>query len=692
MAGNTSLQLLNLSEDQQRAIITYATMAQSLLINQYSIRTHLEEIDRAYMRETDFSEAQVRARRANRSGDAKKFQNVTVPIIMPQVEAALGYFANVFCTGYPIFGVASDPTMEDAALQMETVIAENAITAGWVKELLMFFRDGLKYNLHGIECQWAQETVYGVETDEKNPGGTKVKTSLWQGNKLRRMDMYNSFFDPRVHPSEVHKKGEFAGYIEVMSRVQMKKFFNDQFGKINPDLVKKALESAPAAQNTTSAAPFNYFLPLINPYPLMDRGNIQVFDWLAWAHNIDPKNTGIRYTNVYQVATMYGRILPADFDLKVPERNTPQVWKFIIVNGQVVVYAERQPNAHNYIPIFFGQPIEDGLDFQTKSFATNVRDFQDLASAMWNGFIASKRRLIGDRVLYDPLRVREKDINSDNPAAKIPVRPSAYGKNVGEAVYQFPYRDEQVDSFVRASDAISKFADLVSGQNPAARGQFVKGNKTVHEYEDIMGHGNDRNQVMAMFTEGQVLTPLKEVIKLNVLQFQKDAVLFNRDKNTEVKIDPVQLRQEAVHFKVSDGLLPIDKEMSGDEWQVAMQQIGSSPALGSGYDLPRMFTYLMKMRGADLTPFEKSQIQVQFEQQQSQWASLVQEAIKVMGKNTDPAQLGKLLDALKQILQLQPQMPPALQQQMQQQQTGGTQQQQPSATQQALESTQGSGS
>lgn len=682
-------QLTNLTEEQNRAILTYSTTAQQLMVNQYSIRTHLEEIDRAYMRETDYTEAHIRARRANRSGNSRKFQDITVPIVMPQVEAALGYMANVFCTGYPVFGVASDPTQEDAALQMETIIAENAVTAGWVRELLMFFRDGLKYNLHGIECTWGQQTVYGIETDVKYANSAKVKTSLWQGNVLRRLDLYNSYFDPRVHPSEVCKKGEFAGYIEMMSRVQMKKFFNDQFGKISPDVVKRALESSPPATNTSAAAPFNYFIPLINPYPLMDRGNIQVFDWMAWANNITTKNEGIRYTNIYQVTTHYGRIIPADFGLAVPERNTPQVWKFIIVNGSVVAYAERQPNAHNLIPIFFGQPIEDGLDFQTKSFATNVRDFQDLASAMWNGFIASKRRLVGDRVLYDPLRVREKDINSDNPAAKIPVRPSAYGKNVGEAVYQFPYRDEQVNSFIQGSDAIVKFSDIVNGQNPAERGQFVKGNKTKHEYEDIMGHGNDRNQVMALFTENQVFVPLKEVIKLNILQFQKDATLFNRDKNTEVTIDPVALRKQAVHFKVSDGMMPTDKEMNGDEWMTAMQQIGSSSQIGAGYDLPGMFTYLMKMRGADLSPFAKSQLQLQFEQQSAQWSQIVQEALKILGKNTDPSKLGEMLKALQGILQLQPQMPPELQQEMQQKQTGSAQ---PSSTGAALESTQGSGS
>jgi len=33
--------------------------------------------------------------------------------------------------------------------------------------------------------------------------------------------------------------------------------------------------------------------------------------------------------------------LPNDFGMMVPEENTPQVWKFVIINNQVVLYAER---------------------------------------------------------------------------------------------------------------------------------------------------------------------------------------------------------------------------------------------------------------------------------------------------------------------------------------------------------------
>lgn len=670
---------INVNPVQEKKILVYALAAHNLLTNQFSLRSALEDIDRNYMREADYTEAQLRAKLANRIGNKTKIQDLTVPIMMPQVRAATAYYMNVFLTGYPIFGVASDPSNEDAAMQVETILAENSITAGWARQLMLFFQDGLKYNLHGVETTWEQKKVGQVITDAASPNGAKATEALWQGNVIRRMDLYNTFFDPRVHPADIHTQGEYAGYIEMYSRTRMKSFINDLFGKVPVSTAIRAFESSPSSVNQGSSmgTPFSYYQPIINPFPIMTRQNQQTFDWMAWAAGDLGTRKGIRYTNVYEVMKLYARIIPDDFGFDIPSKNTPQVFKFTIVNGSVLLMAERQTNAHNFIPIIFGQPLEDGLDYQTKSFATNVRDMQDIGSALWNGFIASKRRLVGDRVLYDPLRVRQKDINNTDPAAKIPVRPSAYGKPVGESVYQFPFRDEQTNSLVQGAEAVVKFADKINGQNPASQGQFVKGNKTRHEYDDVMGHGNAGSQSMALMTEHQVFTTVKQIILLNVLQYQPETTVFNQSKQKNVDIKPVDLRKTAVHFKVSDGMLPTDKEMSTDEYQTTMQAAVQSPTLAKGLDIGAMFVYMMKMRGADLSPFQKSQEQQNFETQVEAWQNAAAQFAK-SGMSSE--EIAKALGPMPQpSAQLQAEM------QQKQQNSGAN----PSATGKALEATQG---
>lgn len=662
--------LVPINADQEKGIIGSVTAWQNSIYTFFSLRSEMENIDRIYMREKDWTDAQVKARIANRRGDASKIQNVTVPIVMPQVNSALNYFNNVFLTGYPLFPVTADPVNEDAALQMETIIQENATTQGWAQQLSMFFRDGLKYNLHAIECDWNKRTNWTVETDLSKANNAGAKKVLWQGNVLKRMDLYNTFWDPRVHPCDMHTDGEFVGYTEIYSRVRFKAYMNSLYNVAAPAKVIAALNSQPiqGAIGASVSSPFGYYIPSVNPFPFYNK--TASLDWMNWATNTPSNKMGVNYKNAYSVTKVYARIIPADFDLNVPEKNTPQVWRFIIINGAVVLTAERLTNIHNFLPIFFGQPINDGLDYQTKSFAQNVEDMQEIASALWNGIIASKRRLVGDRVLYDPSRVSEKAINSTNPAAKIPVRASAMGKPLAEAVYQFPFRDEQVDSLGAASTAVVQMANLINGQNPAQQGQFVKGNKTRHEYDDVMGHGNALNQMLAISVETQILTPMKEVIKLNVLQYQQAGSIFNTGRGVSVDIKPEDLRKVAVHFKISDGLIPSDKVTGDDLLGVVVQQIGSSPQLAAGFNLPEMFSYLMKTQGLDLTPFQKSPLQLQYEQAMGAWQQAAAEASKSGAAFSTP----------------QPQPSPQLQQEMQaKQNSGGIT---PSATGAALESTQ----
>jgi hypothetical protein len=309
----------------------------------------------------------------------------------------------------------------------------------------------------------------------------------------------------------------------------------------------------------------------------------------------------------------------------------------------------------------FGQPLEDGLSYQTKSLATNVVPIQELSSAMMNSVIAARRRAISDRGLYDPSRVGEAQINSDNPSAKIPVRPAAYGKPLSEAYYPIPFRDDQSSIIMQEMGTVIKLAELISGQNPARQGQFVKGNKTQTEYSDVMNHSNGRDQNTSILYEAQVFTPLKELLKLNILQYQGPTSVYYQDKQTQVEIDPVALRQAIIEFKISDGLTPTSKLINADAFQTSLQVIGSSAQISAGYNIGPMFSYLMKTQGAHLSDFEKSNEQVAYEQASQQWMQMAQLALsKGQAWNNPqptPEQFGYLQEGqLKQVNE----KPPAL--------------------------------
>lgn len=590
----------------------------------WAIRDQMAYIDRQYQRELDYSLEQSRARAANRYGDKSRFQNITIPIVLPQVEGSVTYQASVFLTGTPLFGVISDPQYEDEAQQMEAIIDSQATYGGWIRELTMFFRDGAKYNLSALEVDWCKEVTYAPETDPTIKSGKasgKLTQTIWEGNKVKRWDMYNTFFDTRVTPGNMYRDGEFIGNTEIMSRIKLKKFMSE-LPNGRASNFKAALESPTGAINvgdSTTALP-NFYIPQINPNSILNPLLGEGMNWLAWSELAGSKDSSnINYRNLYEVTTLYARIIPSDFGISGPSPNTPQVWKFIFVNHSILIFSERQTNAHNWLPVLMGQPNEDGLGYQTKSLADNVSPIQDITSALSNSDIAARRRAISDRTLYDPSRVNAADINSPNPSAKIPVRPAAYGKPLEQAVYAFPFRDDQSQFIQQKIASYSAMANMISGQNPVRQGQFVKGNKTQSEFDSVMNNANGRDQLTSICYEAQVFTPLKRILLLNNLQYQGGTSLFNPNTNQQVTIDPVALRSAVLSFKVSDGLTPSDKLMDTDTTMVALQMIGTSPAIGAAYNVGPLFSYLMKEKNAHISSFEKGPAQQAYEAAQAQY-------------------------------------------------------------------------
>lgn len=670
--------LLVLNETQENGLLLLSRMAKGQVISSTAFRNACEEIDRQYMREKNYTTEQWQARLSNMRGDSSKLQDVTVPIIMPQVESALVYMANVFCSGYPIFGVETDPSNAQAGIAMDAIMGENAVTAGWVRQMIMFFRDGLKYNWHGLENEWQQKNVYSVEGDTSGVGKVKSKTTIWNGNSLKRLNPYNTLWDIRVPLAEVHKRGEYAGYFEIHSRIDLLNWINDQPVRPSQNLIDRALQSGNVTSSIAGDSTQGYYMPLINPFPLMSPSEVGFMDWFNWS-GLDGQNAGDATrgrAGMYERLRLYVRIVPRDYGLNTPgdDADVPQIWKLEIINNQVILFCDRQTNAHNFFPTVFGQPIEDGLGLQTKSFATNVQSMQEVATALANAYIATQRRSVSDRMFYNPMYVSHKNMKSTDPAAKIPVLPAAYGKPLNEVAYQIPFDDRQSPTLLSGVDRAVDWANSINGQNPAQQGQFVPGNKTQQEYSDTMGHGNGRNQLMAMETDAQIFTDIKTMMKLNILQYQQDGTVYSQGLKTEVNVDVTSLRNTAVNYKISDGMLPTDKLLNSDDFTVALQSISNSPTLGAGYNVADVFSYLMKQKRVDLTPFQKSQEQMMYEQQTSAWQQVAMEAIKA-GQPPPP----------------QPQPSQALQQEMAARQANGGVMPNSSPAAAALQTTTGNG-
>lgn len=601
---------LQFSVATQESFVSYVNETLRFLGTTYNFRTRMQEIDRLYQREIDYTATQRRAAAANLAGDASKMQNVTVPVVMPQVESLLTELSEIFLTSYPIFPVFSKPAQQDAALQLETVIGEQGIEFGWAAELLQAMRDGLKYNLMAVEVSWVNKKVYAVASDASTSIAFGVPTeTLFSGNQLKRRNPYNLILDTRVPPYEVHTRGEYAGYTELISRIELKQ----RLAEMDPTLTmnaKEAFESGGAQFSTTSSSDA-YFVPQINPQALVETtaiGSGNSINWHAWA-GLDQKPT-INYSNMYELTVLYARILPSEHKIIGKNGNTPQIYKFIVINRKVCIFAERQSNAHNLLPIIVAQATEDGLDWQSKSFASNAAPFQSLASSLYNSGLESQRRKVYDRLFYDPSKISKADIDKTDVVARVPIKPEAYGKPISEAIYALPYRDDNVNLIFGTAQSVLEMADIANGQNRVQRGQFQKGNKTREEFTGVMDNSNARPRMTALVLENRFFSPIKTILKLNTMQFQPSVDLYNRNSKQNVRIDPVQLRAAALEFRVADGLMPTSAFINLQLFQSILQMAGQFPPMLQQWDIMGMIFYWLKLEGATWVDDFKLQQQV----------------------------------------------------------------------------------
>jgi hypothetical protein len=585
---------MKISPDSQASLVRYANALIDEELRDGVFRNTLLKQDLAYYRERNSNADHVAAKTANAAGDKKRIQDPVMPIVGPQVETALAYYAELFLSSYPIFPVVSSPQLIDAAQQIETVLGESAIHFQWVRHLSMAIRDGLKYNLMAAEVEWQTRKVYTLKNDIKKEVVFGVPTETWfEGNSIKRINMYNLIADRRCAPAEIHEKGDYAGYTELMSRLQLKQLFLDLDNTLTMNATD-AFQSGGGASTTHPSHLTPFYIPEVNPDAL--RAVAGGVNWMSWA-SLEVAGA-IKYSDMYEVTTLYVRIIPKEHKILVKNYGVPQIYKLIIVNRQVVIYVQRKTNAHNFLPIVVAQPIEDGHGYQTKSFADNATPYQEIATALYMSAIQSQRRKVYDRLLYDPSKVSKAEINNADAVARIPVKTEAYGRPLSEIVYQIPYRDEGVGTILQFAREIGDMADVATGQNRVQRGQFQKGNKTRYEFDQTMSNSDSRPRFSALIMETAFFQPIKHILKSNILQYQPPTSLYNRADKQQIEIEPSKLREITWQFQIADGMMPSSKLVNMDLFGQVLQLAGAVPAAAAEWDLMGMFAYSLKLQGA----------------------------------------------------------------------------------------------
>jgi len=601
---------LVLSKKSQDSLIRYATSVLEAKRRFTQFSDKLASVDIAY---ACYKAVQSKDALPLNAVDLQKLlpvSDVQIPIIASQVDSVVAYLVDVFLSGYPMFPVVSNSQSKVMAEKFESIVDSHAVKGRYARQLQLLFRDAAKYNFCAMEGIWGDVEEFSKSLSKSFEGSNREGLSTSQKlTKIRRLDPYNAIWDYRVAPADVAEQGEYGGYVELMSRIELKRLLNrysrdQKHMNVKLALNNKAGISALASGSvnegsiSSAGAPITYVdKPQVSKYvdsASYARGSTYL-EWLEGSNQSPGLYPG--YANMYEVATLYCRIIPKEHGIVVPEVNTPQIWKLQIVNENILIYAQPIESPYDRLPIMFGQAIEDGFSYQTRGIGEAQQPFQQAASDMYNIRINSAKRSINDRGLYDANLIDPEDVNSPTPAAKIPVRNLTMGKTLSDAYKPIPFQDTSTTGAMQDLQQTIQMSNMLFGINPFRQGQTVKGNRTLGEFQQIDNSAGLRSRMIALMMEMQILMPLKDTIKLNIISHKEEitALSFNTGELHTAK--PGEFLDTVLEFHVADGFTPKSKMADTQQLQLAFQVLQQNPQINAGYNMPDLFSHLMSLMG-----------------------------------------------------------------------------------------------
>ena len=594
MSTNTAYKLTPNSQQLIKDFIK----ARYLAFGIENLRARYEKIDQALQLEN-----------AERRAKLQDFYSDTeIAIASEPVNTATSFLNGIYLGKPEVFEtVTKNAALQGAATQIQALNQENAKATGWEREFPLFFRDCVKYNFGAIECWWEAEQTQVIGTNPEGAGAAAaIEAVLREGNRISRRDPYNTFYDTTVPINQVHAYGEFSGYndritmIELARRVEKLQVTGESQAD-NPIMNQRDIFSK--NPNTTSN---QFFTPTIRPEVQADKSSGNAMASFFGLGNLNTSKSAQRQleSNAYEYTVMYCRIIPSMFNIQVPGGDKPQVWKFIMLNWDTLIFAEKQTNVHNFFGLITTQVLEEGLQDQNKSIAELLIPIQNLSTKLYDARLQGIRRNISDRGIYMQGVIDKQHIDNDSPTAKVPMRPNMFVKDVRAAYQQIPYNDNLGPTILQELAFLERTADKTSQTNAPQRGQFQKGNKTLGEFNEVMANADANMRSMALLLEATCMSPMKTIIMTNILQYMPPTELTTDENGESIQLDPVTLRKAKLNFKLADGLRSKDLLLGTDGLNNFMNMVLQVPLLQQQYNLAGMIEYTFGLEGADLAQFK----------------------------------------------------------------------------------------
>lgn len=530
--------------------------------------------------------------KALKQKDPRKPVSIVIPYSYATMETLLTYLTTAFLD-LPIFryeGVTSEDTV--GTILLEKVIEMQTIKYKAGLALHTLFRDGLAYGFGACSPVWAE--LWGYKTT-RAPDGTRVRERkmLFEGSRIDNIDPYLYLPDTSVPIHQV-QRGEFVGWLDrsnLMSLLDLEA--NDPVNIFNIKFLKGTDGRSPIFSSDQSKR---------------DKKS-----------GINTRQLGIHdSTNPVDVIWMYVMLVPSDPEWQLGDSDIPEKWIFGLAADQFIITAREINLDHDMYPTCIFAPDYDGYSVAPVSRLELIYGMQNVLDFLFSSHVENIRKAINDMLIVDPFLVNMADLESPEPGKLIKTRRAAWGRGVKDVVAQLTVNDITKSHISQDVPHVTDLIQRTSGAVDSLMGVMRSGGerRSATESRDSRMSALSRLaktaricSLMTMYDLGYMFAShtqqlMSESVFINTMgRYQQELIeeygemLVKNKQGTSggMKVSPEMLDIN-YDTMIHDGTVDVGER--AESWVQLFQVMSTNPAVGSGFDMIRVFKHLARLMGA----------------------------------------------------------------------------------------------
>ena len=543
-------------------------------------------------------EDKKRKAKKTRDGTPAALQ-MNLPLTFVHLDDMMTYFAATFSPNRGMFYHTGKPDEASEANQIVTLMNNHAIYAGYYRETLLSVFNILKYNLGGFTAYWASDAGPKLSKDSNNNDVLTTETK-WQGNRVVALDMYNTMWDPTVHPTKVHIEGEWCAWSEMRSHYWLKEKCSRGVYYNCDTLLEQdnGLSQTVYYRNPPQAA------------KLTEDQMLSSIDYSSWFSETPDyaQNSG------FELTTIHIKLNPTEFGLiegnaaAKAGRNRYEVWRFTIANNETIIDATYMNNIHGNLPIHLGVINDDLMGQSQKAVSEILTPLQDFASFLLNIHVQANRKNVWGLTVYDPTVVDLDTIPAGEVNARVPIKAAGYGKDLRTAIWT---NQTTLDTKQTLQD-LDAVMNIINQFFPTQSlpSQIASIDRAVDSQVSAVQQGaNRRMHKTARLLDDTLFRGMRFTCYYNIIQYQPDNVTVNDFYGRAITVDLSKLRMTDLPFIIGQGLKALDRQAAANALQNLIYALIQNPMAAQRLDLIALIDYWTNMLDidVDMTQFHLQQ-------------------------------------------------------------------------------------